>query len=311
MDWLLRLNDPSRDKGDEKAFVIWINGSAENREAWTRACRTWEIMGAALPARVHHHKKMRPLSPASARMPVGRRPGLSLAVAAVAICLVAIFALPTLMVRQDADYLTATAETRKITLDDGSTVELGAASALSVDFSDRSRRVRLLSGEAFFDVVQDSGRPFIVQTDALEVTVVGTAFDVNVAPQSETVQLAHGTIDLSLATTGERMRLQAGDVVMLEKASGRLSKTTTDVDAIASWREHRLFVQDVPIAEVVAELRRYHPSWITLASSELGQRRVTGLYDLADPDRALDALVSPYGGKVHHVSPYLRVLALF
>jgi transmembrane sensor len=38
---------------------------------------------------------------------------------------------------------------------------------------------------------------------------------------------------------------------------------------------------------------------------------VTGLYDLSDPDRALEALVQPFGGKMHRISPYLRVLALF
>lgn len=315
MDWFLRLNDPAHSGEDEKSFSVWLDGAAENREAWAKACRTWEVMGASLPAQP---PLVRPARQSTRRAPSvagyrgsGRRRPFTIGIAALAACLVAVFVAPTVLTRYTADYVTSTAEVRRITLQDGSTVDLGASSAITVHFSAEGRQVRLLEGQAFFDVRPDTARPFSVKTGELDVTVVGTAFDVNVTPETETVQLAHGIVSLSTSKRSDGMRMIAGDTITLDRASGHLSRSTVDVNTIASWRDRKLFVQDVPISAVIAELQRYHPSWITVASIELGDRRITGLYDLSDPDRALEALVSPYGGKVHHVSPYLRVIALF
>ncbi|MDS7594631.1 FecR domain-containing protein [Agrobacterium tumefaciens] len=316
MDWFLRLNEPTCTDDDKKAFTLWLNGSAENGDAWAKAIRTWQVMGAVVPAHAssgqtvpNSDRRTLPLAARSRRS--GHRKPISIGIAALAACLIAFVAAPSILTRYNANYVTATAEVRRVTLEDGSTVELAGDSAIAVAFSATGRQVRLLSGQAFFDVRPDARSPFNVKTDALDVTVVGTAFDVNVTPQIETVQLAHGIINLSDAGSKNTLRMMAGDTVTLDRTSGRLSRATVDVDTIASWRERKLFVQDVPVTSVIAELQRYHKSWIAVASIELGDRRVTGLYDLSDPDRALEALVSPFGGKVHRVSPYLRVLALF
>jgi transmembrane sensor len=308
MDWFLRLREPSRSNSDEVAFAAWIVRSPRHQEAWTKACRTWEVMGETSPVNLQTWQTPRSLRTAKPRR-FGRRQAIGIGIAA---CLVAVVVGPTLVTRYQADYTTATGEIRRITLEDSSTVDLSAASAIAVDFSGTGRRVRLLYGEAFFDVRPDTGRPFTVDaTGELNITVVGTAFDVNVTKQIASVQLAHGVVDLSAVKTGSSMQLRPGDFVTLDRGSGQLFMASTDVDGIALWRDGKLFVQDVTIATVVAELQRYHPSWITVASGELGERRITGLYDLSDPDRALEALVSPYGGKVHHVSPYLRIISFF
>jgi transmembrane sensor len=311
MDWFLRLRDPSRSDIDDLAFAAWIGRSTQHEQAWAKACRTWDIMGETQPVNIPAWKALPPPLSAKPRR-FGRRYAIGMGIAALAACLVAAVVGPTAVIRYQADYTTATAEIRHITLEDGSTVDMSAASAIAVDFSGTARRVRLLSGEAFFDVQPDISRPFTVDAGGeLNITVVGTAFDVNVTPQVASIQLAHGAVDLLARKTRNAMQLRPGDFVTLDRVSGQLSRASTDIDAIAAWRDGKLFVQDVAIKTVVAELQRYHPSWITVASTELGERRITGLYDLSDPDRALEALVSPYGAKVHHVSPYLRVLSFF
>lgn len=311
MDWFLRLRAPSRSHMDDLAFVAWIGRSTQHEQAWAKACRTWEIMGETKPINIPVWQASPPQHFAKPRR-FGRRYAVGIGIATLAACLIAAVVGPTVMTRYQADYTTATAEIRRITLEDGSTVDMSAASAIAVDFSGTARRVRLLSGEAFFDVHPDISRPFTVDAGGeLNITVVGTAFDVNVMPQVASIQLAHGAVDLLARKTGHSMQLRPGDFVTLDRGSGQLSRASTDVETIAAWRDGKLFVQDVAIKTVVAELQRYHPSWITMASGELGERRITGLYDLSNPDRALEALVSPYGAKVHHVSPYLRVLSFF
>jgi transmembrane sensor len=68
-------------------------------------------------------------------------------------------------------------------------------------------------------------------------------------------------------------------------------------------------VTDQPLGDVVALIQRQHPAWIMLPEGHLAALRVTGLYDLSDPDKALMALVAPFGLRVRAASPYLRVVS--
>lgn len=311
MDWLLRLGDPLCPPAERHAFDAWLKLSTFHRDAWNRACRTWEVMGETVPVNAPAWQEPQPVRTYPSRRSA-RRWVISTGATALAASLMAFVFLPSLIIRYQSDYRTGTSETREINLSDGSIVSLGAESALAIDYSGSERRVRLLSGEAYFEVKRDVDRPFVVDAGGdMKVKVTGTSFDVNLTPQTASVQLAEGSVDMVSIRTGGAMRLRPGDAVSVDRDNGEISRSSVDIDAIASWRGGKLFVQDVPIRAVVAEIQRYHPSWITLASGELGEHRITGLYDLSNPDRALEALVSPYGAKVHHVSPYLRVLSFF
>ncbi|MEM6934409.1 MAG: FecR domain-containing protein, partial [Pseudomonadota bacterium] len=73
---------------------------------------------------------------------------------------------------------TGIAETRVLTLSDGSVVALSPRTEVSVDYDGPVRLVQLAEGEAFFDVKRDPERPFRVEAGSSELTVVGTAFNV-------------------------------------------------------------------------------------------------------------------------------------
>jgi transmembrane sensor len=78
---------------------------------------------------------------------------------------------------------------------------------------------------------------------------------------------------------------------------------------IATWRSGQIFVVNATIGSVVEQIRRYHPAWLSLPDGTLARQHVTGFYDLRQPDQALEALVTPYGGKVRRVSPALRIIS--
>src|SRR3546814_17289373 len=63
-------------------------------------------------------------------------------------------------------------------LADGSSIELGSDSALSVALGNRQRVVTLYKGEAFFTVAADAGRPFVVQAAGGSAQALGTAFNI-------------------------------------------------------------------------------------------------------------------------------------
>lgn len=307
MDWLLRLEaDPDcpqtlRDHGD------WLARTETNRAAWRTALTTWEALGEVRP----RHAELWPARSAPA-LPRRRRVFVTGAIFALAAAVLLVLAAPALMIWLQADFRTGTGESRVVTLADGSAVNLSADSAIDVDLTPEGRHVRLLAGQAFFDVAHDGRRPFTVNAGNAKVVVLGTAFDVALDDAATTVQLARGVVGISGEGAARGVAEMApGDMATVDGETGRISHATVSLEEIGAWRNGLLFVNDVTIDSVVARLRRYHPAWISVPDRALGRQRVTGLYDLRDPDRALKALVQPYGGKVRSVSAYARIVTRF
>lgn len=318
MDWLLRLQDSPRDRQATREFDAWLSRSPGHADAWSKASRTWRLMGEVPPAYEHLWKAGTPSRQAySGRSVPARRAarrswkhtaaGVAVAMA-VAVFLVV--AGPSIMLRMEADYMTATAESRVVRLDDGSIVTLGADSAIAADMSGTKRRVRLLSGEALFEVTHDPSRPFVVDADGVDVSVLGTVFNVQLGAAATTVELAQGAVAIGYdAGRDENVALEPGETALVDRRAGTIVKGTIAPDEVGAWRHGRLFVNDATIGSVVEQLRRYHPAWITVMDNDLAAQRVTGLYDLRDPDRALRALVQPHGGHVRAISRYVRLVS--
>ncbi|MGQ9366820.1 FecR family protein [Azospirillum sp. ST 5-10] len=306
-DWLLRLRDAPQDEALRAEFERWLAVHPDRRRAWKQARAAWQLLGEVPPETTAHW----PHLPAPAPGPAPLRPRRAapwLGLAALAACLVLVLA-PSLERRLRAEHSTAAAAER-VVLADGSTVHLAPHSAVDARFTAERRTVTLLGGDAFFEVTANPDRPFTVEAGGLTVTVVGTAFDVRFDGAVLAVEVQRGAVDVRFDGGGPALdaRLGPGDRVAVDRVSGRVSRGRLEPDAVALWRDGRLFVADATVTEVVEELRRFHPGWIVVADDALAGRRVTGLFDLHDPDRALRALVEPVGGRVTVVTPLLHVL---
>lgn len=306
MDWLLRLKAEPECPRAAEDFKAWLDRSERNRAAWQSALKTWALLGEVEPRHAHLWQAR-----SAEIVPLPRRRRWVAATAlALAASLLLFLAAPAFMIWLQADFQTQTGESRVVTLDDGSAVNLSAGSAIEVDMTPEGRHVRLLAGQAFFDIAHDAARPFTVDAGAAKVVVLGTAFDVALDAEATTVQLARGVVGIS-GTGREVAEMAPGDVATVDGQTGAITRATMPLDEIGAWRSGRLFVEDVTIDSVVARLQRYHSAWISVPDRTLGRQRVTGLYDLTDPDRALAALVKPHGGTVRAVSAYARILSRF
>jgi len=225
--------------------------------------------------------------------------------AAVAACLLIAVA-PSLSLRLQADYRTAQGETRDVTLADGSVVQLNSDTAISVDYSGDHRDVRLLAGQAFFEVTPNKAKPFHVRADGVRVTFTGTAFNVQLRPGSVGVDVQHGSVRVEDAAQVLAAALTAGQ--KLRYADGQAQVRAFQPSQAAAWRQGQLIADETPVAELVAELARYLPGKVVLRDEVLGQKRVTGVYDLHKPMAALGAVVRPHGGQVRSYGPWLLVL---
>lgn len=312
IDWLMRLEEAPADIELRAAARAWREANPEHARAWSKAERAWHWLADPKPDAVGHPRDL-PATPAGDRLqmrrPTGRRWAVAIA-GAIAACLMLLYA-PSVVTSLRSDFATTTAELRQITLEDGTTIALAPRTALDVRFTANRRSVVLLSGEAFFDVVADARRPFEVQAGELSVLVTGTAFDVRMRKESVAVGVEHGSVEArpSSPASFSPVRLGPGDQLVVDRRTGAVRRTRVPTDEVASWREYRMFVERATVAEVVDALQRYHSGWIVLADRGLAQQQVAGLYDLRDPDQALRILVEPFGGRVHEVTPLLRIIS--
>ena len=94
-------------------------------------------------------------------------------------------------------YKTAVGEYRTLALEDGTQVSLNTDSQIEVDFNDAERRVRLIDGEALFDVVSNPKRPFVVYSDTAVAEAVGTSFVVRLREAVTELAVVEGVVAFS------------------------------------------------------------------------------------------------------------------
>ncbi|MCA1454621.1 FecR family protein [Bradyrhizobium sp. BRP22] len=324
--WILRLEQAPRSSAVFDEFEAWLAACEQNRSAWERVSATWKALGAVKPA--YDQKAWGGVDPFSkpgvtnAPLPIPnlaartmatrksyRRPIGMVVFTLVAACVLWIAA-PAVLIALSADYRTAAGQTEHIRMADGSAVELGGSSAIKADIGTTQRRVTLLAGEGFFDVATDTTRPFIVDVRGVEVKVHGTAFNVQVSSTSTKVALLRGSIEATPAAKSEPSDiLKPGQMFVVDHATGHASIEPVSLEEIGSWREGKVFLSNATVESAIELIQRYSSASILIPDRDLAGRKVSGLFDLRNPDRALAGLVEPFGGKVRSVTPFVRIVS--
>lgn len=311
LDWLLRIQQSPEDATLRTELAAWLAIDGRHVEAYRKAEQVWQLTGmaqaATSPLAIEKTRAMAAdIAPAARPHRPRRRRWPALLAGSLAACLLILMA-PDAYLRYQSDYRTGLGQQRSIELDDGSHVQLDSRSAIAVAFDGDRREVRLLSGQAFFEVTPDKSRPFTVDADGLQITVTGTAFNVAMRPSQLAVAVQHGSVRVAEGSETLAEALQAGDQLQW-RGRGQVVRDTLPLSQIAAWQQGRLVVRDARIAEVLDELRPYLPGKLALRDDELGDKRITGVYDLRNPDAALRAVIQPYQGRVSTWTGWLRVV---
>lgn len=294
LDWLLHMQAHPSDADVQVQLSAWLEQDPAHRRAYRKAERVWQL-SAQLD--FQPTSQVRPTTPQ--RFP----PRALLACAASLLLTALLYALPP-----QADHRTARGEHVQLLLEDGSKVMLGSDSAITLDFTAQQRHVRVLQGQAFFQVRRDAQRPFLVEAERLQVNVTGTAFAVDFAEQTVGVAVHSGSVQVSQADQHDAIALGAGEEMLLGRLQGEWLHQQLPPGQVAAWRNWKLLVRDRPLAEVVEALRDYVPGVVLLTDTHLGEQRLTASLDLQRPRQALEAAVHSVGGTLHSWSPYLQVI---
>jgi transmembrane sensor len=269
IDWWVAEKAGDLTGAPRAAFEAWRAADAAHARAFEDVASMFEDARALRPAPARH---------VAARW----RPAAAV-LAAASLALFVWF--DDLTVDLQADHVTAVGETRMVTLDDGSRVELDAGSAIAVRLEAGRRRVRLLAGEAWFEVAPDAARPFVVEAAGGTATALGTAFDV--ALQRDGARVAVGEHAVAVSSGGARVVVGERQETSFEASAVAREPASVAQENVAAWRRGALVVEDRPLGEVLATLGRYRRGHVFCLHPSICARRVSGVFSTSEPLVAL------------------------
>lgn len=291
MDWFIHRQEHPDDGKIQEAFARWLATDPGHDESFRRIERLM-----AMPALREASRRDAARLAARAQPRAGHAwKKYAASIAAALLLLVGYIQYPALFLRWQADHLTGAGEQMTIALPDGSEMRLNTASAVALDFTDGKRHVRLLAGEAFFDVRPDPEHAFAVTAQFSQTTVKGTAFAVRREDGEDIVLLERGRIAVNrLVAPAEAIVLDPGQTVSADAAS--LSDVAPIDPATAlAWRDGRIVFQEQSFAKALGELERYYDGVVLIASGRLDALKVSGSYRIDDPRTAILTLAAAVG----------------
>ena len=145
-----------------------------------------------------------------------------------------------------------------LTLSDGTRVWLNADSKLEFPEQFRgARRTVRLSGEAYFEVAKDSRHPFVVETEYLTTTVLGTSFNVRAYTVSDaSVTLVEGRVQVASPSVRKPVVLKPGQ--RLDVVGSRFSMNTVNTYAYTQRKEGFFYFPDDTMRQIMVELGRWY-----------------------------------------------------
>lgn len=157
---------------------------------------------------------------------------------------------------------TAVGEIKSIVLPDGSKVWLNAKSELkySKNLGDKSLREIILNGEGYFEVQRNVQKPFVINTENVKTTVLGTAFNVNAYQTNARLSVTVVSGKVAVQEDHTKIILVKNEQVVFDKTTKEFIKNkVTDATGNTVWRDGKLVFKSIMLHEVVAVIQRsYH-----------------------------------------------------
>lgn len=320
--WISALAKP--DDGRRQEFVAWLKESPANVREFLAAYAIEHSLDQldsqrridvdALLAQVEPRVASLPIADAASRAHASssqRRSKLFFKVAATIAAIGVIGWLVLLQQRSTwTEFDTQTGEQRALQLEDGSVVHLNAHSRIAVNFTAAARDIKLLEGEALFEVHHETQRPFRVFTRDAVIRDIGTRFNVQSRSDGVKVAVIEGSVELTAipkqasgstaepTQASQRTDDTASHVIVAEQQAqvDRNGVVTVgavpDIEEATAWWQRRLVYRNETLAHIVEDFNRYNRRRIELRGDTVMKRAYTGVFDADDPDSLAQVLAS-------------------
>lgn len=270
--------DPARAAELEALRAIWDLGAGADTPA-VDVDAAW----ARVDARIAEAEGRGRVMPLQRRRPIARW----LAAAAV---LTGLFVGVRYWYQQRPEELMAANEHVRTVLQDNSSVVLSPGSRVNVRMKDE--RHITLHGEAYFEVQRDVERPFVVQTDDVTVTVLGTAFEVSAFDTSASVLVRVRSGRVRVETEGDSVILHAGGYARFNRAAGLLERLPAPPAEV--YGDRIIQFQEAPMSAVVEQLQKLFKVKVELASEGVKRCTLTATFEDEPIDYILRVIADTY-----------------
>lgn len=281
---------------DQAALDAWLDEDIRHLGAYTRALAVFSQAKRAKalgphfdPDTFHEHSDLEngETGEPGRRGAVDRRAFMrfgSLAAAASLVAAIVWQVLPS----GGSSYQTRLGQIKTVILDDGSRVTLNTETKITVRFDDETRHVTLREGEAFFEVTDDAGRPFIVEAGRATAKVVGTKFSVlRLASEPVEVMVQEGSVEVGDVSTASAkpILVKANTRVIVPQRDSYMVQelSPADLDRRLTWRHGMLSFENTPLVQAVQAFSRYSRLDIQIRGSEIAAEPITGYFASDNP----------------------------
>jgi len=179
----------------------------------------------------------------------------------------------------------------QLRLPDGSQLWLNAGSTVHFPnrFAANERRISI-QGEAYLEVAQESAHPFVVESAGLNVTVLGTAFNIRAYEDvnSKKVSLVSGS--LRVATATKQVTLKAG-----QETDGTLQVTTADMESATAWKDGLFIFRSESLPAIMEDIAHWYGVNVLYEGQLPADIRLSVKTDRTTPLKQLLSMLSATG----------------
>lgn len=260
---------------ENSMLLEWVISNEANKKEFIQACQIWHN-SSLLNAKFDKNKAYKEFNQTiSQPKPVVKSFSLwkaMSAVAAVAILTIGLFFMMRTSAPDSITVANTTESIKTIVLQDGSQIVLqkGAEVTYPTEFENNERNISA-SGTIFCSVTPNADAPFVVTNNAVQVTVLGTSFEVSesqVIVETGKVQVQSPS-NIIVVTKGERVDI----------SNGALKKSDNSDVNYASWKTGVLYFNNTPLNSVCKDLQRHYACEFILSNSSLANEKLTGTFE--------------------------------
>ncbi len=288
-EWLEQLSEQPLDELSRRRFLLWLEATPERRALFERLLATWndpaltQAVQAILPATT---KARAPLFNPAWRM------GLAASFCLVMITTAAFLVMPNTSPKVATPLITKVGIRHDLQLDDGSQLEVGPASRISVSLTEQYRQVALEQGAAHFRVAKDKNRPFEVRINDASVVAVGTEFNIDKTAAQIEVTVYEGAVEVRDHPGSSPQLFRAGERALISAAG--IQRLSVNLQQLVDWRSGWLELDNGKLGPLLEQLNRYSHTPIRLADTRLASMPVAGRFYLRDTESTLRLLTELY-----------------
>lgn len=184
----------------------------------------------------------------------------------------------------------------KLLLPDSSVIYLGGGSTIKFakNFTGNKRTV-ILNGEAFFDVVHQAKRPFVVQSGEISTVVLGTSFNVKAygADKKVSITVQSGKVGVMASVNGKQQLINyllPNQQLEINTQSGLYTFNEADAATVSSWIKNDFNFYNTALKDIAAALEHHYGVEIEFTDPELAAIKLTAKFSNSSMVQVMDGL---------------------